>query len=168
MKSETRFINWLQHVSTLLPRLGLIMILIVVVALLIGLVLRLLSMRHLLKQKVTYLELTPPAFSDKTPQATQELFSVIHRLGSKRTWKDKLLKRYAVFGLEIMSTRELGIRYVVRIVDKQAATFEQTIHGYLPEVKVKKIENYLTGKLDKKQAAVVTFRQKEHFAYPLK
>ena len=51
----------------------------VVIVFLVALILKLLEAHRLLKQQVTYLELTPPAFNDKTPVATEQLFSVLHR-----------------------------------------------------------------------------------------
>jgi len=167
MSSEMKVIHWLQHYLTLLPWIGLILLLVASVIFIAKSVLRILNLRHLLGQKVTYLELTPPAFMDKTPQATHELYSVLHRLLSKQLWLDKQLKRESVFALEIMATLELGIRFLVRVPDKYAATFTENIHGYMRDVQVRKIESYLSGNLDK-NALVVRFKQKAHWGNALK
>src|SRR6266700_5289910 len=44
-----------------------------------------------LQQHSVFLELTPPAFTDKTSYTTQQLFSVLHHLGSQRTFFERLL-----------------------------------------------------------------------------
>lgn len=49
--------------------------------------------RYLKKRNVVWLEITPPASVSKTPEATEQLFSVIHGMRAARTLKDKLLAR---------------------------------------------------------------------------
>ena len=162
------FIDWIKHFATLLPWIGLIFLLAVTSVWLIKAVLRLLALRHLTRQQATYLELTPPAFNDRTPQATQELYSVQHGLNSSLSSLEKLLGHGVTFSQEIVSTREQGIRFIVRAPMRLAAMFEQNIHAYLPEVKVKQIDDYLPTSLDPKKTKIVEFRQQKHFAYPLK
>jgi len=160
-------IHILHRLGGLLPLIGLALVGVILVGLLAMLVRKLLGVWYLLKQQVVYLELTPPAFTDRTPGATQQLFSVLHTLGSRRGLLDQVLNRATVFSLEIVSSRELGIRYIVRVSSSQADGFEQTIHAYLPEVQLRRIENYLAGRPVSQSVRIVGFSQKQHFAYPL-
>ncbi|HSX06305.1 MAG TPA: type IV secretory system conjugative DNA transfer family protein [Candidatus Saccharimonadia bacterium] len=130
-------------------------------------ILRLLNVRHLLRQKTTLLELTPPAFIDKTLQATQYLFSVLHTLDETRHWLERFLGHKAVFSLEVVSTRDQGIRYVARVATTHRAAFEKEIAGYQAGIRVKETTDYLPIGMREKHVKVVDFKQTNHFAYPL-
>ncbi len=157
--------HWLPILENLLP----VVVAIVVVALLVVaitvLVLNLLDLRRLFKQKLVFLELTPPAQGDKAPEATQHLFAVLHGLEGNRSLLDKLLRRKVAFALEVVSTREQGIRYIVRVAEGDVSTFEQAILSYVPDVKVREIADYLPQNLA--GAHILEFKQTGHFAYPL-
>lgn len=129
------------------------------------LTLKLLEAYRLLKQQVTYLKLTPPAFNDKTPLATEQLFSVLHGLEATRTLTDKLLRRKVVLSLEVVSSRDAGIRFIICVPKADEALLQQNIASYLPDVRIKKTKDYLPASL--KTARVVEFKQTGHFAYPL-
>lgn len=144
----------------------------IVVALLLALVLaiitlRLLDIRRLLDQKSVLLELTPPAFADKTPRATQGLFSVLHRLEETRPWVDKLLQHKAVFSLEIVSTREQGIRFLARVGVNDRIAFEKEVAAYQADIRVREVEDYLRNDFSRRVVRVLDFKQTNHFAYPL-
>jgi len=113
-----------------------------------------------------YLELTPPAFTDRTPQATQELFIALHSLGMSRPWHERWLRRMTCFSLEIVSTKKEGIRFLVRVSRDKAAIFEQSITAYLPEVRVRVIEDYISHQPTATKR-VISFKQRQHFAYPM-
>ena len=137
------------------------------ITLLMQVLLRVLYFRALKTQKVAYLELTPPAFTDRTVPATEQLFAALHGLGISRSLRDRLLRRESVYTLEIVSTRKDGIRYIVRAAEDKAASLEHDVSAYLPEVKVRRIDDYLSGSKNGKVSRIVEFRQKQHFAYPL-
>ena len=140
-----------------------ILVCLIVTVIVIRVGLKLMAMRRLMKQKAVLLELTPPANVEKSAEATQRLFSIIHGLNDSRTWRDKLFMRHPLFSLEIVSTREQGIRYVVRTNEDHAPTLEHTVAAYLPDVKFRRTEDHLhvAG------TRVLVFRQSKHFAYPL-
>src|SRR5436190_136456 len=98
-----------------------------------------LILRSLLRQKTVFLELTPPAFTDKTAYTTQQLFLVLHNAGTQKTFIDRLLGKKVLFSFEIVSTREKGIRYLVRATQEQAQVIERSVVAYLPQVRVKRV-----------------------------
>src|SRR5579864_2291458 len=55
------------------------------------------NIKMLLQQEAVFLELTPPAFTEKTAYTTQQLFSVLHHLGSQRTLWEKLFGKKELF-----------------------------------------------------------------------
>lgn len=123
-------------------------------------------LRRSLKEESVLLELTPPAFTDKSAYTTGQLFSVIHGLGKHRKILEKLLGIRPRISFEIVSTKNQGIRYLVRTTPTYANNFKRYIFSYLPYVKVKKTDEYLTD--NKYQQRVVEFKLSRHFAYPLK
>jgi hypothetical protein len=136
--------------------------------LLLGLLLRLYRRRQLKRQPCVYLELTPHSLGDKKPEATEALFAVLHTLGNQRSWLARLLEPGFVFSLEIVSTRAEGIRYIVRLPEGSEAIFRHSLQAYLPEARIKTVSDELSERIDPRRARVTIYRQKEHFAYPLK
>lgn len=138
-----------------------------VFCLLLYLVRKFLTFKALLKQKTVFLELTPPAFTDKTSYTTKQLFSVLHNVGSQRTLMEKILGKKSIFSFEIVSTRDQGIRYIVRTTLDEANIIQRNIVSYLPYVKVKQVDEYLPEKFSSVQSKIIEFELKKHFAFPL-
>ena len=144
-----------------------ILLLLVILALIIR---KILIIRRFLKESSVLLELTPPALTEKTSYTTQQLFSVIHSLGVEKSFFAKLIGKKALVSFEIVSSKNLGIRYLLRTTRKDANNIKRTLLSYLPQLEVIKIEEYLPEKnegLAKLHTKVVEFKQKHHFAYPL-
>ncbi|HZE87114.1 MAG TPA: type IV secretion system DNA-binding domain-containing protein [Methylomirabilota bacterium] len=120
-----------------------------------------------LQQESVFLELTPPASTEKTAYTTQQLFSVIHSLGIQKTFVDKLLGRKILFSFEIVSTQDKGIRYLMRTRKQDVSNIKRTILSYLPGVEVKVIDEYLPKELKNSQTKIIEFQLTRHFAYPL-
>jgi len=108
------------------------------------------------------LELTPPANTARSPLATQELFAVIHGFRASRTLKEKLLRRDVVLSFEVTSTRADGIRYIIQADERLAASLQQAITAYLPQIKVAEVKEGLPSDLQ-----IMEFKQTGHYAFPL-
>lgn len=122
---------------------------------------------YLIRRPEVVLELTPPAQGDRTPEATEQLILSLFSLLSARRFSDRLLGRKDTCSLEITATRGGGIRYLIHCHEKHASPIEHLIASYMPEVRAKHISDY-ANKLEKKSFKIFEFRQKAHFAYPLK
>ncbi len=145
--------------------------------LIIGCIVLLLFLRwlYLFKKSLTeesvLLELTPPTFTDMSAYTTKELFSVIHGLGKYRKVWEKIIGIKPKISFEIVSTKEQGIRYLVRTTPYYAGNFKRYILSYLPQVRVKETNDYLTNHSTKSETGkkrIVEFKLSRHFAYPLK
>ena len=152
----------------LLPWIVFGLIVVLVLAIVTFVSLRVLDFRRLFRQSSVLLELTPPSGTDKTPEATSQLFAVLHGLGSSRSFVDKLLLRKVTFSLEVVSTRQLGIRYVIRVNEADAPSFEHTIWSYLPDAKLRRVNDYVVTNRIGRQARVIEAKQTGHYAYPLR
>ncbi len=121
------------------------------------------SVLYSVRQKHTLLEVTPPAFADKSVAANETLFAALHGLGQSRSFTDKLLGRKHRFSVEISSTRSGGVRFFIVTPETQEETIRQLISSHVPEAKVKTADDYLN-----QDAKVFSLRQSKHFAYPIK
>jgi hypothetical protein len=125
---------------------------------------KLLVWKYYVSQKSVFLELTPPAFTDKSAFTTEQLFSVIHNMGSQPTIIDRILGKKVLFSFEIVSTREKGIRYIVRTTSDEADILKHNIVAYMPYIRVTEVADYLPH--DKK-VKISEFVLRKHFALPL-
>ena len=121
-----------------------------------------LNRRYLYHRDLVWLEVTPPLSIKKTPEATQQLFSVIHGLYAARALRDRILKRSPTSSFEITSTKSSGIRFYIQIEKKHSSTVQKAIAAYIPDSKVS-IVDYHPKPADK----VIEFTQKNHYVLPI-
>jgi len=126
------------------------------------LAIHIINRRHLKSRDMTWLELTPPASINKTPEATEQLFSVIHGMYAARNIRDRLLKRSPVLSFEITSTKKSGIRYLIQVENSYSQSLQKAVAAYIPDAKVKEIEL-------ENQAInhVLDFKETGHYIFPL-
>jgi hypothetical protein len=118
--------------------------------------------RHLLHRDMVWLEITPPASIAKTPEATEQLFSVIHGARAARQFKERLYNRSPVMSFEIVSTRKDGIRYLLQVEKYRSKNAQKAIVSYIPDSKVKEIKRNISD-VDK----VIEFKETGHYVLPL-
>ena len=158
---------------SLLPWIALYILLgitvLVVIAYTVSFLLRLLGIRRILRQEYVCLEITPPADSGESPLANEQLMAVLHGLEETRPILDKLLQRDVVFSAELPATRMDGIRYVLRVPERYAPTFQKHLFAHAPAVRIREVEDYLPARdILQRRARVLNFTLSGHFAYPLK
>ncbi len=125
-------------------------------------VVKFINQRHLKRREMVWLELTPPSSIEKTPEATEQLFSVIHGARAARHLKDKALNRSPVMSFEIVSTRREGIRYLIQVEKDRSAYIQKAITSYIPNSKVKEVEHKDMG-----GNSVIEFKETGHYVLPL-
>ncbi len=118
--------------------------------------------RSLKRHEMVWLEITPPASIAKTPEATEQLFSVIHSMRSVRTVKERVLRRSPVMSFEITSSKEEGVRYLIQTEKSRSDTLQKAIAAYIPYARVKEIERD-----NDKSDEVVEFTETSHYILPL-
>ncbi len=125
---------------------------------------RIFLIKSAIKQQSVLLELTPPAITEKTSYTTQQLFLVIHNLGEHKTFIDRLLGHKNLFSFEIVSTKDKGIRYLIRTTADEAGNIKRNLLSYLSQVKVEEVSEYLPESINTR---VVEYKLRKQFAYPL-
>jgi len=118
-------LEWLHRIIAIWPWIVGAMLGIVCIGFVLSLAARLLQWRWLLSRKLVFMELTPPAIVGRSPEANQKLFAVIHGFRNIRPIKEKLLQRQTVIALEMDAARESGIRYIVQVDKRLAASLHQ-------------------------------------------
>ncbi|MES2971467.1 MAG: TraM recognition domain-containing protein [Patescibacteria group bacterium] len=158
--------NIINVLSNVLPIVAIAVVSLIALTVLVWLGLKLYNLLRLYKQDVTYLELTPPAWTDRMPESTGQYFTSMHGLGTQR-WLDELLRREYSVALEVVATRSEGIRYLARVPEATVEEVERNIRSYLPDVKIKRTTGYFKGNISKR-SKILSFKQAAHFALPLK
>jgi hypothetical protein len=129
---------------------------------LIVFVVRLINQRYLKQRDMVWLELTPPSSVEKTPEATEQLFSVIHGARAARPLKDRLLHRSPVMSFEITSTRIDGIRYLIHVEKSRSKNIQKVITSYIPDSKVRVVLAKTTS-----NSSVIEFKETGHYVLPI-
>lgn len=126
---------------------------------------RLMYLVHIVMEKPVFLELTPPTNFDKTQYSSTQLFSVIHSLGMQQTLIDKITDRKVITSFEIVSTREKGIRYIVKTTETHKESLRNAILSYLPSLTIQEREDYILSDIPH---TILEFTLSKHYAFPLR
>lgn len=118
--------------------------------------------RYLKSREMVWLEITPPSNIAKTPEATEQLFSVVHGTRAARTMREKILDRAPVMSFEIVSTRKEGIRYLIQVERYRSKSVQKIITSYIPDSKVKEIEHETTD-----ADSMLEFKETGHYVLPI-
>jgi hypothetical protein len=155
-------LNYLDTLNSHWQLVAIIVASVIVVWLVFLLLRTVINRRHLLNRDMVWLEITPPANIAKTPEATEQLFSVIHGARATRQLKDKFYDRSPVMSFEITSTRKDGIRYLLQVEKTRSKSIQKAVTPYIPDAKVKEVE-YSGVDVDK----VIEFKETGHYVLPL-
>ena len=114
-----------------------------------------------------FLEVSPPKSSEQSSFTTTQLFTGVHGLLRQRSWVYRFFDIYKSYSFELASSKEHGIRYIMRISVDDAHIINKNLIAYLPGIQIKEIDNYLTasGRLE---AHITEFTLSKAFPYPLK
>lgn len=122
-------------------------------------------------EEKVFLEVTFPSDTSKSAYATSQLYTLLHTLSRRgRPFIQRFLGQKKTYSLEIVATKEQGIRYILGTNAKDSQIFKSSLLSYLPGVKVKEIKDYLpndpTG-LGEFCYGLTELKLHSHFALPL-
>lgn len=130
---------------------------------------KVLSIKNALTEPSVLLELTPPAFTEKTSYTTQQLFTTLHDLSRQTALSNRIIGRKRIFSFEVVSTKTQGIRYIIRTEKKYKNSLKHHILSYLPQVRVNEVEDYLPeSRSVSAKIKIIELELTKHFAYPLR
>jgi hypothetical protein len=146
-------------------------LILIVFVILLAVILRLFfRIKKSVKEVPILLEITPPSHTEKTAYTTTQLFSTFHGLIKEQTLLDKLLGKKQRLSFEIVSSKNEGIRYIVRTTPDQVNNVKKNLTTYLSDVSIKTVNDYLPKDFEKHndyQTQIVEYRLGESFAFPL-
>lgn len=91
----------------------------------------------------TFLQLTFPSDTTKSAYATEQLHILMRSMVKYRGFWDRLAARKQPYSLELVATRDEGIRYIIRIPKNEVETVKRTLMSFLPGLKISEAEDYL-------------------------
>ena len=118
----------------------------------------------------TFLELTFPSDTTKSAFATEQLYILLHtRARMSSSWQS-FFRQKKVFSLEIVSSREEGIRFLLGIPKKEEDVIRRSLLPFLPGLKIKEVEDYAPKVLDdpEKAVSITELKLSSDFVLPLK
>ncbi len=92
------------------------------------------------EKEKTFLELTFPADTSKSAYATEQLYKTIHTVAQR---SEGFFSTRKTFSLEIVSSRNDGIRYIIGVPTADADVTRRTLMSYLPGLAISEIPDYL-------------------------
>ena len=91
----------------------------------------------------TFLQLAFPSDTTKSAYATEQLHILLRStVKYPRIWQ-RLAARKQPYSLELVATRDDGIRYILMIPRQEADVVRRTLLAYLPGLKVSEVDDYL-------------------------
>ncbi len=119
-----------------------------------------------------FLELTFPSDTTKSAYATEELYRLLHTLSRQMSFWDSILQKKNEYSLEIVSTRNAGIRYLLAAESHVIDIIQYNLRSYLPGIRIRIVNDYLdpfinTEADNKKYQGLEEFKLSGHFALPL-
>ncbi len=123
---------------------------------------------HVFSAQRIFLEVIPPQKNQQSIFATDQLFAMLHEL-AKTTPYETLLGIQKTLSLELVSTKEAGIRCMLSCLASEKDVLKQMIISFLPGCTITEIPDYLpdVATLQKSKFICTEFTLQHHFAYPL-
>jgi hypothetical protein len=140
--------------------------LLVIVFVVAWLVIRLLLIKRLALEHFIIFEVLPLQITEQSAFTTSQFFNFIHGLSRDNSFIKRFFNLRMEYAFEIVSTKEDGIRYLIRVPKKDASILKKNILSYLPGTEVKEVDDYISK--DSAFSEVIEFKLSNHFAFPLR
>jgi len=117
------------------------------------------------------IQLIFPSDASKSAYATEELYTLLHTLSRQVSFRDRITQKKNEYSLEIVSTKNEGIRYLLSADSKFIEIISHNLLSYLPGIKIKEVSDYLdANKIDQtneQSVKLIELKLSSHFALPL-
>ncbi len=122
------------------------------------------------QEEKCFLELTFPSDTTKSAFATEQLYVLLHARARMSGGWQRFLKQKKIFSLEIVSTKDEGIRFLLGVPKKEMLLVHRNLLSYLPGLKIREVEDYLPKALDSTNQIIriVELKLSSDFVFPLK
>jgi hypothetical protein len=116
--------------------------------------------------RYSFLQLTFPADTTKSAYATEQLHILLRSTVKYYGFWERLAARRQPYSLELVATKDEGIRYVIRIPEPEVEVVRRTLLSFLPGLKITEASDYVPGPT-KRPVQVVELRLGNDFVLPL-
>lgn len=157
--------------SSIVSTVILIISLLIIFSTIFILIANYLRLKRAIKDKFVFIEVKPPYRSLQSAFSTNQLFGVIHSLERRASLIDKLFKIKHTISCELVSTKEEGIRYILRIPKDDVAAIKKSLLAYLSSIEIKEVDDYLplsTEESINSSWRIGEFKLSKPFVIPLK
>jgi hypothetical protein len=117
------------------------------------------------------IQLIFPADTSKSAYATEQLYTLLHTLSRQVSFKDRITQRKNEYSLEIVSTKNEGIRYLLSADSKFIEIISHNLLSYLPGIKIKEASDYFDknkfDQITESSVRLIELKLSSHFALPL-
>lgn len=114
----------------------------------------------------TFLQLTFPSDTTKSAYATEQLHILMRSMVKYYGFWERLAARKQPYSLELVATRDEGIRYIIMVPKDEVEVVKRTLLSFLPGLKITEVNDYLT-KAGGVQASVAELKLTGDFVLPL-
>jgi hypothetical protein len=90
-----------------------------------------------------FLQLTFPSSTTKTAYATEQLHIIMQSMVKYYGFWDRLAAHKRPYSLELVATRDDGIRYIIMIPKEDTDIVKRTLLSFLPGLKIIEVSDYL-------------------------
>jgi hypothetical protein len=113
-----------------------------------------------------FLQLIFPSNNTKSAYATEQLHIILQNMVKHRGFWHSLSARKQRYSLELVATKNEGIRYIIMIPKDETEVVKRTLLSFLPGLKIQEAKDYL-GILDKTEISIVELKLTSDFVLPL-
>ncbi len=121
------------------------------------------------REPLVFLEATVPTSTSKSAYATEQFFTLLHALAAQRSFVHRFLGHKKRYSLELVATREHGIKYVIAVPKVDAHILEKGLLSYVPGLSIRPAKDYVLEKkkADEQKARIVELKLASDFVLPL-
>ncbi len=132
---------------------------------------KVIRLRFVIHKPYTLLEVKPVYKTLQSPLSTQRLFTVLHSLEKHASLTESLFGVKQTVSFELISDKEKGIRYIIRVPANKISLIKKTLLSYLPGIEVQETEDFLPNSfvqlLENKYFAVKELKLPKPYVIPL-
>lgn len=137
--------NYIMVLVTLIASFGVFKLIIFFIGIFVVYVIfgKLLALLVSSKQKYSILEVKPSYKSLKSAFSTEKLFTILHTIQRPYSLIDRILGIKRSMSFELISTKEDGIRYIIRLPEEYIEIVKKALLAYVPSIEINEINDYL-------------------------
>lgn len=119
------------------------------------------------RKRYIYLEVKPTYKALQSAFSTKQLFSILHSIDRPISLLERVIGVKQTISCELVSTKESGIRYILRVSEDDMSLIKKSLLAYLPGIEVKEVFDYLGHVHPDHSSAFKEFKLSKSFLFPL-